>query len=321
MRTRARCAAGLAPEPDEHPPTRRALLLRAGALGDLLLLRPAIAALKHASFQVTLLAPGNPGAALIGDGGADAATLLDWDRPETANLFSSEGPAPRSREWLRSYQLWIAYSRSVPLARQLFQGSRRLYVLDPKPPPGWHAAEWFRRPMAAMGLPLPDPAPCVANLAEENQAAGLLRQLPAGFLAIHPGSGSPRKNWPIAGFARLITEAHAGRNWLLVTGPAERKLVTPLQALPGCVTALELPFRVLGAVLSRCGAFVGNDSGISHLAAAWGAATIAIFGPTDPDAWRPLGSRVSVIRAPGGQLGELRVGTVLAAVRAARGSC
>jgi ADP-heptose:LPS heptosyltransferase len=54
---------------------------------------------------------------------------------------------------------------------------------------------------------------------------------------------------------------------------------------------------VLGAVLARAGVYVGNDSGVSHLAAAWGARVLALFGPTDPAQWAPVGPRVRVLRA------------------------
>jgi ADP-heptose:LPS heptosyltransferase len=63
------------------------------------------------------------------------------------------------------------------------------------------------------------------------------------------------------------------------------------------VHARDLPARVLGAVLAHAGLYVGNDSGVSHLAAAWGAPVLALFGPTDPAQWAPVGPRVKVLRA------------------------
>jgi len=50
--------------------------------------------------------------------------------------------------------------------------------------------------------------------------------------------------------------------------------------------------------LRRCRLFIGNDSGITHIAAYWGAPTIALFGPTDPAVWGPLGRRVKVLKRP-----------------------
>jgi ADP-heptose:LPS heptosyltransferase len=69
---------------------------------------------------------------------------------------------------------------------------------------------------------------------------------------------------------------------------------------------------VLAALLARAGAYVGNDSGVTHLAAASGAPTIALFGPTDPRVWAPLGPRVEVIR--GATMEGIAAGEVAAAV-------
>src|SRR5439155_1522536 len=80
--------------------------------------------------------------------------------------------------------------------------------------------------------------------------------------------------------------------WLLVEGPADVTPVAPLARRPGAVVARGLGLRTLGAVLARAGLFIGHDSGVSHLAAAWHAPTLALFGPTDPALWAPVGPRV-----------------------------
>jgi ADP-heptose:LPS heptosyltransferase len=138
--------------------------------------------------------------------------------------------------------------------------------------------------------------------------------LPAGFLAIHPGSGSQAKNWPLSRFAALVETVSQGAAWLLVEGPAEAGKLTALRRLPGARVASGIPPRVLGAVLSAAGAYVGNDSGVTHLAACWGAPTVALFGPTDPQSWAPIGPRVRVLAAPGGDLSALALDEVSDAV-------
>ena len=74
-------------------------------------------------------------------------------------------------------------------------------------------------------------------------------------------------------------------------GPADDDAAALLETVPGACVARDLPLRVLAALLARAGAYVGNDSGVTHLAAASGAPTIALFGPTDPRVWAPLGPR------------------------------
>jgi uncharacterized protein (DUF3084 family) len=76
-------------------------------------------------------------------------------------------------------------------------------------------------------------------------------------------------------------------------------------ALAGEAIAFNRPLPELAAILEQCDAFVGHDSGISHLAAAVGTRSILLFGPTDPAIWAPGGNHVQVIEAPGGALGHL----------------
>ncbi|HSD29004.1 MAG TPA: glycosyltransferase family 9 protein, partial [Vicinamibacteria bacterium] len=100
-----------------------------------------------------------------------------------------------------------------------------------------------------------------------------------------------------------------GRSWLLLLGPAEVDVSPP----PGALVARGLPLRRLGAVLARAGLFLGNDSGVAHLAAACGTRTLALFGPTDPAQWSPVGRAVRTLRAASGRLDDLEVDDVLAA--------
>jgi ADP-heptose:LPS heptosyltransferase len=153
----------------------------------------------------------------------------------------------------------------------------------------------------------------LAATAEEIRAAEcVLSLLPPAFLAVHPGSGSPRKNWPAENFAVVVAACAADARWLLVEGPADSVVTSTLRSLRGAVVASDLPPRVLGAALARSGAYVGNDSGVSHLAAAWGAPTVALFGPTDPARWSPVGEDVRVVTSPTGAMDGIPAGAVIA---------
>jgi heptosyltransferase III len=79
------------------------------------------------------------------------------------------------------------------------------------------------------------------------------------------------------------------------------------------VRARSLPLRTLAATLARASVYVGNDSGVTHLAAAAGTPAVAIFGPTDPAQWSPLGRAVRVLRADSTRLQDVPVAEVLAA--------
>src|SRR5262249_20068677 len=154
-----------------------------------------------------------------------------------------------------------------------------------------------------------------ATEAERAAARPWRERLGERFVAVHPGSGSPAKNWPARRFADLAAALGGGRPWLLVEGPADEEAATIVRRVPGAVVARGLAPRVLGAVLAAADLYGGNDSGVTHLAAAWGAPTLALFGPTDPDVWSPLGERVQIVRATDGVLESLGVDEVLGAAR------
>jgi ADP-heptose:LPS heptosyltransferase len=130
------------------------------------------------------------------------------------------------------------------------------------------------------------------DAADERLTAVGLR--PGGFLLILPGSGSPAKNWPPEHFADLAALLAPQLPSLIVIGPAETALAPSFRAR-GLTTIDNLELGVVAGLARRARAFVGNDSGVSHLAAGAGASGIAIFGPTDPERWRPLG-RIQVLR-------------------------
>jgi heptosyltransferase-3 len=289
----------------------KALVVRAGALGDLLLLRPVVASLRRAGMDVTLLAPERPGSALLGPGPDDASALIPWDRAEVARAASGEDVPS-----LGTYDVTLCYSRAADLARGLAHRARQLVVHDPAPAAA-HAADWLARPLVEVGVDHVDPLPLVPTSEERGAVAAVLATLPADFLAVHPGSGSPRKNWPADRFAELARRC-GGDRWLLSLGPADEAEAAALDGTAGASITRDLPPRRLGALLSAAGVYVGNDSGVTHLAAAYGVPTVALFGPTAPETWHPIGARVRVLAAPNGRLDELSVDAVQRAAEACR---
>jgi ADP-heptose:LPS heptosyltransferase len=294
------------------------LLVRSGALGDLLLLRPAIAALRSAGCSVHLLAPAPQASVLHGPAAADS--VLPSDGLEVAAALAEgwhDGPVARA---LQEVDAVVAYTRSAPLVERLAQRARRLIVRDPTPPPSaGHASLWLARAVAPLLGSTPAPSLAAVSVlsftvTEQREAVERTRALPPGFLAVHPGSGSPAKNWPATRFFETAGRLAGAHRWLLVAGPAEAGIATP----PGAILAREWPLRVLGAALARAGLLLGNDAGVSHLAAAAGAPTLALFGPTDPATWAPVGPRVLTLRAANASLADLAVDEVVDAGRRLR---
>jgi ADP-heptose:LPS heptosyltransferase len=125
------------------------------------------------------------------------------------------------------------------------------------------------------------------------------------YVVLHPGAGGKRKRWPAEGFAEIARRCRQlGYDVLVTSGPADDEAVEAVVAAcqkgpdglaPRVLAGLGLP--ELACILAGASAFVGNDSGITHLAGLVGAPTVAIFGPFDPAYWAPLGRRVTVVDA------------------------
>ena len=293
-------------------------MVRAGALGDVLLLRRALAALRRAHHRVHLVTPSVPGRVLVGPGLVEASRFTPLDGPRVAAWLGGESAGGGLAEDLRA-DAAVALTRSPDLLDRLRQLAPRVLQRDPNPPRGIHASSWYAEPARELGADsTPDPPPLAFTADEEEAARRVTRRLPHRFLALHPGSGSVTKNWPAQGFASFARAHAAGRRWLLVSGPADEESVASLSDLPGAVRARGLPLRVLGALLARAGLYVGNDSGVTHLAAAAGAPTLGLFGPTDAKTWGPVGPRVETVSSPDGTMEGLDLASVQEAIERLR---
>lgn len=195
-------------------------------------------------------------------------------------------------------------------------GVKNLIVISPKiDPEGDHAVRQLARPLDRLALYLEEAgAVWKPGAAEREFAAGFLRGLDRPIIALHPGSGGERKNWPAERWLELAA-ALAPHRLVIIGGEADAKVMTAFHSanLPHARFAENLPLPRLGAVLAGCDLYLGHDSGISHLAAAAGARCLLLFGPTDPDIWAPPHDRVYIVSAPEGQLPVLPVPDVLAA--------
>jgi ADP-heptose:LPS heptosyltransferase len=244
------------------------LVLRPGALGDTLLAVPALRALRRAGSSVTLAAH------------AATARLLEL-LGEVDRGISFEDPSLR---WL--FTGGIVPEEPVVAWMAPAPGLGRASVLAPSRPPTMdrHCARYLLKTLAPLGIHLTwDDSPLrVAPLASNE-------------VLVHPGSGSRAKNWPPEHFAALIRAVDGPVR--LVVGEADVRAADDVDAHVGrALPRLELPtLEELAARLAGCKAYVGNDSGVSHLAGLCGARTIVLFGPSDPNVWRPIGPRVEVV--------------------------
>ena len=182
----------------------------------------------------------------------------------------------------------------------------------------YHATDIFVAPLKELGIDEPDRVPCLPLAPEDRDEGERLARTWGGKIAvIHPGSGSPAKNWPLARFAKLARLIEAtGVKVFFLLGEAEadlREMVGTVWPPERVLTDLTLDEVARWLAASTC--YVGNDSGVTHLAAALGTPAVALFGPTNPEIWGPRGAgRVEIVRAPDGRLVALEQETVWAAV-------
>ncbi|MEO9190687.1 MAG: glycosyltransferase family 9 protein [Acetobacteraceae bacterium] len=180
---------------------------------------------------------------------------------------------------------------------------------------------------AILGL---DPPPLPVTWTAPPDRARAAALLPAGppLIALGPTANWPGKLWPPERFAALFGALAAGALPgavpVVLGGPgaAERAMAAPLLALLpeaiDLVGALSLPEAA--ACLARADLYVGNDSGLMHLAAAAGCPTLGLFGPTPADEYAPAGRRAVAVRAPDGAMAGLTVEAVAVAAEALLGS-
>ncbi len=176
--------------------------------------------------------------------------------------------------------------------------------------------------LRVLGLPAGGDEPFLLPLPAGIAARGNLerRRLTDGIpvVALLPATrGGNGKQYPPEKFAR-VAEAleRAGVATIVVVGPGEERLAASLASpVGGRVAPTDLPLDETAALIAACDAAVGNDSGLTHLAAAVGCPTVALFGPTDPARTAPTGSGV-IVQAAGSGLDRLDPGTVVAAIRA-----
>jgi ADP-heptose:LPS heptosyltransferase len=169
---------------------------------------------------------------------------------------------------------------------------------------GIHAADVLLKPLEALGIVEADATP---RLNIEVADGGVNR---GTWVALHPGSGSERKNWPEEKWAELLREILDKTEWscLLVGGEAEGKrlerlrnfVISRTEIRSRVAAAQDWPLVELAGRLQACAGFVGHDSGVTHLAAALGLPGLVLWGESNETVWRPRGGGMRILRDPGG---------------------
>jgi len=199
-------------------------------------------------------------------------------------------PPPGLIEHLRSFDSIVSWygANREELRKKTAELGLPMKFLAALPPAGerLHAADFFLHQAGCTNLPAIPAIPCPHAETDD-------------IIVIQPFSGSARKNWPLDRYRELAARLPFQVRWC--AGPEEQ--------LAGAVRIENL--YDLACWIRTARLYIGNDSGITHLAAAAGARVLAIFGPTDPAIWAPRGDRVQIIH---GDLERITVEGVLSAV-------
>ena len=290
---------------------QRIVVLRPGALGDAVLTLPVLESLADAQTGADVVVIGSPVFRLAAACGL-AAEWLAFDDVRLLGLFAPGGSSPV----VAGADVCIVYGRDDPFLKANLErsGVGRVVVWPAAPAEGTHIVDHLLGGLEAAGWCATTHTPRLAPLCAWLDAADAFldeRGLAPGFVAMHAGSGGRAKRWPAEQFAQVAERL--GEQVLWLAGPAEDedKAIRKAGKAVGTI-AHNVPLPTLAGLLARSGLYVGNDSGVSHLAAAVGAPTIAVFGATDPAVWAPRGSRVAVVGSPEhGGLGAVTVDDVL----------
>jgi heptosyltransferase-2 len=297
----------------------RLLVIRIGDLGDVLLATPALAALReaHPKARIDVLTS-SIGAAILA--GTDLVNSLV---PVERHLLDRQVSALSPQVWLQVVRLlgklrgrydvailmhhlttqwgamkWRALLWGVrPQLSVGLDNGRGSFLTLRVADAGFgasHEAEYALRLVGTLGASTASrPLQYRVGEAPRAKAADILAGARRPLVAIHPGSGlfSTARRWPAVSFAALADALveEFGATVVLLGGDGDdsEQVASLMHHRPLNLAHRTPSLELLAAVLAQCALFVGNDSGVMHLATAVGIPVVALFGPTDPAAWGP----------------------------------
>jgi len=275
------------------------LVIRPGALGDVICTLPVLANLRENFPQSRLEVVGSSSILelLKESGYADAVHPFDW--APFARLYNKKtGVGKVLKDFLRTFDCIIAYVGDELFLENLGEITPHpVFSAHPRSiPPKTHVIDHLLTPLLQRGIPIHNRTPYLrfSNKWRQTAREFLENRLPQRnghpLIGIHPGSGGKRKIWPH--WWHFITNLAQEKDicFLVFSGPAEKERASWKKNYYLDKNLVENPpLPLLGALIDNCDLYLGNDSGVTHLAAAAGCRTIALFGPSDPETWKPRG--------------------------------
>jgi ADP-heptose:LPS heptosyltransferase len=280
-----------------QPVRKRSLVLFPGALGDFICFLPALEVLSKGE-QVHVLARSE-----FADLVSPAVSVGSLERYEIDRLFVPGAAQEKElRDFFGAYSSvfsWMGSGQSA-FVRELASVSQGRAVVFPFQPgqKRMHQVDYY---LACVGHPSPHQS--IPQISLKPEALAWSENywhehslVDKQVIALAPGSGSPQKNWPASSFRAVADwwrEQPSGAVMVLL-GPVEEEKGDYAALCRGAVQVRNLSLGQLAALLMRSDLHLGNDSGVSHLAAAIGVVSLVLFGPSSVDQWAPRGKNVTV---------------------------
>jgi len=291
-----------------QPARGKILVIRGGAIGDFILTLPALAALRRQFPEAHLEVLGYPHIIQLAQAGGLVDRIQSIEARALAGFFARNGElAADLVDYFSEFDIILSYLYDPDeiFKTNVARCSTAQFVVGPPRPneaEKEHATKVYLRPLERFAIFDADHVPQLKVAAAPNAGQS---EPHAPTLALHPGSGSEKKNWPENKWADLLQHLvhHTDSHLLLIGGEAEGERLQRLAAaLPITRTkvAQSLPLADLARLIQQCDAFIGHDSGISHLAAALGLPGVVLWGNTREEIWRPPQDRVIVLKHPAG---------------------
>jgi ADP-heptose:LPS heptosyltransferase len=288
------------------------LVIRGGAIGDFILTLPAIAALRRQFPDAHLEVLGYPHIVQLALAGGLVDRAQAIEARGLAGFFARNGELSEDlRDYFSEFDLIVSYLYDPDeiFKTNVTRCAHGQFIAGPHRPEeqdGIHATKVYLKPLERLAVFDADPVPRLST----NHQPSTVPQL-----ALHPGSGSERKNWPEKKWSELLSNLAGSTrlNLLLVGGEAEGERLNRLATvLPVSrfEVAKNLPLAELAQRLQSCVAFVGHDSGITHLAAALGLPALVLWADSVEEVWRPQGERLKILREAQG-IGSISVERVM----------
>ena len=250
----------------------RRLVIRPGAIGDFIVSLPALESLRSDYLEVWVPQPNVPLVRFAHRVRSIASTGID--------LLGIADPPAGLLDGLRRFDSIVSwYGANRPEFRELTRTLDlpcRFFQALPSETATMHATDFYLDQVRDLCQSTADPVPRIPCAVKREN-----------FAAIHPFSGNPRKNWPLDKFRQVARGLERTMPVRWCAGPDDPPLADAVRV----DNLYELACWLAGARL-----YIGNDSGITHLAAAVGTPVLALFGPTDPGIWAPRGPNVRVAR-------------------------